>query len=319
VIFTAPSRTVFLRILVLLAFLACILPGSLLAQTPSQQEDPTILKDKVKDLVEQVQDRDERLALRHATIAKQRFMLISLVLFTALLAVSLTVFRIRVKARQKELKYELVRAKQQALSRQMNPHFIFNTLGSFQSFILKNDRDTSNRYLTKFSQLMRHILDNFEKEFVDLEEEIRGLQLYLELQHMRFRDYFDYEVLVDPGIDQTTVRMPPFLIQPYVENAIHHGLLHREGKGKLKVELKVHDRGILWIIEDDGIGRQEAGKIAARKGEEPRLHGTEITDKRIDLLNSLSPDKFSRSIHDLTNSSGKASGTRVELFMKSLV
>lgn len=306
------------------AFFFCLLvsvillrPGFLVAHSSPQQEDPTILKDKVKDLAEQVKDRDEELALRRATIAKQRLFLLSLVLFAALSAVSLAVFRIRESARRKEMKYELMRTKQQALSRQMNPHFIFNTLGSLQSFILKNDRTASNLYLTKFSQLMRHVLDNFDNEFIDLEEEILGLRLYIELQHMRFRDHFAYEIRVDPRVDLASIRIPPFLIQPYVENAIGHGLLNRNGRGNLTVEVKAHDQGILWVIEDDGVGRVEAGKMAARKGEESRLHGTEISRRRVDLLNAFSPDRYAITTHDLKDSGGKAAGTRVEIFMKS--
>ncbi len=299
--------------------LILLFPAFLQPQTPPQQEDETILKDKVEDLAEQVKDRDAELALRRATIAQQRFMLISLVLFAALSVAFLTVFRIRESARRKEMKYELFRTKQQALSRQMNPHFIFNTLGSLQSFILKSDRNTSNLYLTKFSQLMRLILDNLEKEYVDLEEEIKGLRLYLELQHMRFRDHFNYEILVDHRIDLTSIQIPPFLIQPYVENSISHGLLRKEIQGNLKVELKMDGNSILWVIEDDGIGRAEAGKNRARQRQEPRLHGTEITQRRIDLLNSLTPDKYSITIHDLKNSEGEATGTRVEINMKSHV
>lgn len=199
----------------------------------------------MKDLADQVSERDAELALRRATIAKQRFMLISLVLFTVLSVAFLAILRIRESARRKEMKYELFRAKQQALSRQMNPHFIFNTLGSLQSFILKSDRNASNHYLTKFSQLMRLILDNLEKEHVDLEEEIKGLRLYLELQHMRFRDHFDYEILVDHRIDLSSIQIPPFLIQPYVENSISHGLLHKDIRGNLKVELKMDGQRIL--------------------------------------------------------------------------
>jgi LytS/YehU family sensor histidine kinase len=271
----------------------------------------------VKDLAEQVKDRDEELALRRATIAKQRLFLLSLVLFAALSAASLAIFRIRESARRKEMRYELIRAKQQALSRQMNPHFIFNTLGSLQSFILKNDRTASNLYLTKFSQLMRHVLDNFANEFIDLEEEIQGLRLYIELQHMRFRDQFAYEIRIDSQVDLTSVRIPPFLIQPYVENAIGHGLLHRNGRGNLTVEIKAHRRGILWVIEDDGIGRAEAGRIAARKGDKARVHGTEIARRRIDLLNAFSPDRYAVTTIDLEDPGGKAAGTRVEIYMKS--
>ena len=291
-------------------------PAFPLPQTPSRQEDETILKNKLKDMVEQVRDRDEELALRRATIAKQRFMLSSAFLLAALLIVSLAVFRVRDKARRRELRNELARAQQQALSLQMNPHFIFNTLGSLQSFILKNDRDASNLYLTKFSQLMRKMLDNVECGFVDLEEEIETLRLYIELQHLRFGDHFDYEITVDPRIDLTSVQIPPFLIQPYVENAIQHGLLPGENRGRLAVEVKLHDPGILWVVEDNGIGRAEAAKIKSRKGQDTRPHGTEITDRRVELLNRLSLERYSVTTLDLQDGDGRPSGTRVEILLR---
>ena len=287
-----------------------------LPQTSSQQDDATILKYKVTDLVEQVKGRDAELALRRATIAKQRFMLSSALFFAAFLAVSLAVIRIREKAHRKEMKSELVRTQQQALSLQMNPHFIFNTLGSLQSFILKNDRDASNLYLTIFSHLMRRILNNLECEFVDLEEEVEALRLYLELQHMRFGEHFDYEIIVDPRLDSTSLQIPPFLIQPYVENAIHHGLLPGENHGHLAIEVKIYEQGILWVVEDNGIGRAEAEKIKGRKGQDIRPHGTEITSRRIDLLNRLSPEFYSATTYDLKDIEGKATGTRVEIILK---
>lgn len=304
-------------LLFFMAFLEFILiPAFPQSQTPPEQDDKTILKNKVMDLADQVKGRDEELAFRRATIAKQRFMLSSLVLLAALLAASLAVLRIRERARRKELKFDLIRSQQQALSLQMNPHFIFNTLGSLQSFILKNDRDASNLYLTKFSQLMRKMLNNLECEFVDLEEEVEALRLYIELQHMRFGDHFEYEITVDPRLDLTSSQIPPFLIQPYVENAIHHGLLPGEKRGHLAVEVKMNEPGILWVVEDNGIGRTEAKKINGRKGQDSRPHGTKITQRRVDLLNRISPERYSVMTYDLEDAEGKAAGTRVEIILK---
>ena len=286
------------------------------SQAPPPQDDKTVLKNKVTDLAEQVRGRDEELALRRAIISKQRFMLSTLVLFAALLAASLAILSIRESARRKELKFDLIRSQQQALSLQMNPHFIFNTLGSLQSFILKNDRDAANLYLTKFSQLMRRMLNSLECQVVDLEEEIEALRLYIELQHMRFGDHFEYEITVDPQLDLTSSRIPPFLIQPYVENAIHHGLLPAEKRGHLAVEVKRREPCILWVVEDNGIGRAEARRIKGRSGQDVRPHGTEIAKRRVDLLNRISPDRYSVTTYDLENPQGKAAGTRVEILLE---
>lgn len=293
-----------------------LVPASPRQETPSQPDDKAVLKDKIADLAEQVKGRDEELSLRRATIAKQRYMLASLVLLASLLLAFLAVLRVRESAKRKGLRLELIRSQQQALSLQMNPHFIFNTLGSLQSFILTNDRDSSNLYLTKFSRLMRVILHNVERELVDLDEEVEALRLYLELQHMRFGDHFGYDVRIDPCLDLTSVPVAPFLIQPYVENAIRHGLLPGERRGRLTVEVKALGPDVLCVIEDDGVGRGTAARLRSGKGRDARLHGTEIASRRIDLLNHLDPERYSVTTCDLEDDGGNAAGTRVEILLK---
>jgi LytS/YehU family sensor histidine kinase len=196
----------------------------------------------------------------------------------------------------------------------MNPHFIFNALNSVNSFIAQNDERTANRYLTDFSTLMRSVLNNSEEDFISLEKEIELLELYLKLEHSRFRDKFDYELIVDKNIDQGQFQIPPMLLQPYVENAVWHGLRYKQEKGFLKVTLvKVDEETIRIEISDDGIGREKSKALKTDYQKKQKSKGMQNIKQRIKILNEMYKDKVDVFIEDLNEDK---TGTKIVLTLK---
>ncbi len=221
--------------------------------------------------------------------------------------------RLKNKRRISEMNRKISEITQANLRQQMNPHFIFNTLNSIQYYMYQHDKISTNNYLTKFSSLMRKVLDNSQHTSVPLSDELSALNLYLELESIRFRDKFDYMITIDEDIDPLMYKVPTMLIQPYVENSITHGLIPMEGKGKVNVDLKLHNDSILCTIEDNGIGRDASReKNKAREGNHNSL-GTRITESRLDLVNELYGTSLCVEYTDLKNESGEPSGTRVEI------
>ncbi|MCM4162722.1 MULTISPECIES: tetratricopeptide repeat protein [unclassified Arenibacter] len=193
-----------------------------------------------------------------------------------------------------------------SLRSQMNPHFIFNALNSVNNFIAKSDERSANRYLSDFSTLMRAVLENSDEDFIPLSKELELLELYTKLEHSRFSDKFDYLILVDEGIDIDAFQIPPMLLQPYIENAIWHGLRYREDKGFLKIELKQKDKFALEIsITDNGIGRKKSAALKTQNQKKQKSKGMGNIKKRIEILNDMYKDKVAVLISDLeTNGSG---------------
>ncbi|MCB0460767.1 MAG: histidine kinase, partial [Flavobacteriaceae bacterium] len=170
------------------------------------------------------------------------------------------------------------------------------------------------RYLTEFSTLMRSVLENSEEDFIPLEKEIELLQLYLKLEHSRFQDKFDYELTVDKQIDVGQFQIPPMLLQPYVENAVWHGLRYKEEKGFLKVELlKKDEESIQIIITDNGIGRKKSTELKTEYQKKKRSKGMQNITQRITILNEMYKDKVDVFIEDLYDDT---TGTKVILMLK---
>lgn len=223
--------------------------------------------------------------------------------------------RIAVVKEKEKLKsgYEkkIAEVEMSSLRAQMNPHFMFNSLNSINNFILKNDPDNASGYLTKFSRLMRLILDNSRSEWVVLENELKALELYIELEAVRFDNAFAYTIEVAKDINAETATVPPLLIQPYVENAIWHGLMHRkEPGGRIDVRLRKNN-GILQIeIEDNGVGRDEAKRLKSKTAIKHKSHGMKITAERMEIVNKVYNVDAGVTITDLTSEKG-ACGTKV--------
>jgi ligand-binding sensor domain-containing protein len=214
-----------------------------------------------------------------------------------------------------EYQKQLFELEQKALQLQMNPHFLFNSLNSIQSFVLNNDIDNAILYLSKFSQLMRRILSNSRESMIPFRDELQALNLYLEIEKLRFDNKFDYQIKVDPEIDDSFIEIPPMILQPYVENAIIHGLMHKEEKGHLEINISLKGETILCVIEDDGIGRERAAEIRSQSGIERKSRGMLITRERLDILNQYSRDQYTVNVIDLKDSNGEPAGTRVEVYI----
>lgn len=208
---------------------------------------------------------------------------------------------------------QMYQLEQKALQLQMNPHFLFNSLNSIQSFVVNNDIDNAIHYLSKFSQLMRRTLSNSRESYISLRDELQSLRLYLEIESLRFYGKFSYSIELDPEIDDSYMEIPPMILQPYVENAILHGLMHSKEKGNLKIAMSLHGDSILCEIEDDGIGRTRAAEIRRESGIERKSQGMMITKERLDILNQYTQDIYTVNVVDLIDDNGKAKGTRVEI------
>ena len=212
-----------------------------------------------------------------------------------------------------ELQKRIDNIELQALRSQMNPHFIFNTMNSIQHYISSNDTDAASKYLTRFAKLMRAIMENSKQPSIRIKDEIEALRLYLELESMRFSNRFDFGILVDPVIDINYDEIPSMLIQPYIENAIIHGLLPNTGKGKLLIHLTKKENFIFCSIEDNGIGRLKSQELNKNRISQHRSMGMSITKKRLLILSQQNnmKDTLSEEITDVVDSEGKAAGTRV--------
>lgn len=207
---------------------------------------------------------------------------------------------------------QIFEMERQALRLQMNPHFIFNTLNSIQAFILKNKTKESISYLSKFSRLMRAILSNSQESIIGLDQELAMLNAYLELEQLRFDHRFEYEIIVSPGIDQEFIGVAPMLVQPYVENAVIHGVGPlKENKGKIRVEFKLDGKYLVCTISDNGVGRSyHQSKNSLRVGAH-KSTGMNLTRGRLKLLDIDSPDKTHMDIVDLYDADNNAIGTKV--------
>lgn len=203
----------------------------------------------------------------------------------------------------------------QALRAQMNPHFIFNSLNSINRFIMQSDKGQASRYLTKFSRLIRLILQNSQVSLINLDSELESLKLYLSLEALRFNNHFDYKISVGNDIDVTSQKVPPLILQPYVENAIWHGLMHKEEKGQLDIEIYRENDHLYFKIADNGVGRQYASKLASKSDSKHKSMGLSITESRIANMENLQNLQSSVTINDLMNADGTAAGTEVIIKM----
>ena len=221
--------------------------------------------------------------------------------------------KIRTKEEQKTAANKLMlELEMKALRSQMNPHFIFNSLNSIQKYIWANKQEDASEYLTKFSTLMRMILNNSMHKLVTLEDEMLSLNLYLELEHRRCSNKFDYTITIDKTIIQNEILIAPMLLQPYIENAIWHGLLQKEDRGKLTILInKIDDNTLQAIIEDDGVGRKKAMEIKSRKQNNTTSYGMAITEQRLAIADV--DGRIGKIIIDDLYNANDAIGTKVTL------
>lgn len=203
-----------------------------------------------------------------------------------------------------------------SLRSQMNPHFIFNALNSVNSFIATNDERTANKYLSDFSKLMRAVLENSEEDFIPLEKEIQLIELYTKLEHFRFKDKFDYKISVEDTIDIEAYKIPPMLLQPYIENAVWHGLRYKEEKGILDINITKKRKDEIEItIADNGIGRKKSKALKTENQKKHNSKGLGNIKKRVTILNEMYKDKVDINIEDNQTDADDV-GTKVIVTLK---
>ncbi|MCE2995999.1 MAG: tetratricopeptide repeat protein [Cyclobacteriaceae bacterium] len=211
---------------------------------------------------------------------------------------------------QRQFNQQLADVEMKALKAQMNPHFIFNSLNSINWYIIKSESEKASLYLTKFSKLIRLILDNSNHKIISLDQEMTALKLYLDLEVLRFNEKFTYSIFIQPELNPLSVGVPPMIIQPFVENAIWHGLLHKEEVGKLDIEITRMEGGVKCVITDNGIGRKKAAEMKSKTADKDKSYGMKITGDRLNMLNRESIVS-SVEIIDLEDVEGQPLGTQV--------
>ncbi len=211
-------------------------------------------------------------------------------------------------SKQKRMTNQLLALKN--LRTQMNPHFIFNALNSVNNFISQSDERSANRYLSDFSRLMRLVLENSEHDFIPLSKELEILNLYIGLEHSRFSEKFDYQIDIDPDLEIENYQIPPMIVQPYLENAVWHGLRYLDGKGNLNLRIDKHQGALRIIVEDDGIGRLKSKETKTKNQKSNQSTAMKNISERLKIINGLHQSQVSVNISDLK---ADGSGTKVEI------
>ncbi|MDQ3108494.1 MAG: histidine kinase [Bacteroidota bacterium] len=204
-----------------------------------------------------------------------------------------------------------------AIRAQMNPHFIFNAINSIYNFVLTADRKASASYVARFARLIRNVLEFASLKKITLEQELETLRLYMDIEQLRFREAFEYEIQIGSNIHTSSVQIVPMLLQPYIENAIWHGLSPKEGKGKLKITIEKKEEQLTCFIEDNGVGRAQAGS-AKQPGIDKEPLSTKLNHRRLELLRDLYGKQFNIEYIDNYLQNGKPSGTTVILSVPQL-
>jgi ligand-binding sensor domain-containing protein len=216
--------------------------------------------------------------------------------------------------RRNAIQQKIAQLEMKALRAQMNPHFIFNALNSIQTFMMKSETEQALSYLGRFARLIRNVLDNSQLNSIPVSKELRMLENYLELEKLRFTDHFDCKITVDPELDPDFTEIPTMILQPFVENAIWHGLLYKKEKGYVKIAFEKRENTVLCIVEDDGIGREGAKERRQAGDEHHHSRGLQITRDRLALYNKRFDLDATFDIEDLYDQEGLPIGTRVHIW-----
>lgn len=222
---------------------------------------------------------------------------------------------LREQHEKSDLRERIAASEMKALRSQMNPHFLYNSLNAIRFYVLQNDGENADRYLVKFSRLMRLILENSRQEWVPLASELNQLQLYLELEQLRFDHSFDFCLEVDPAIDRELVSIPPMIIQPYVENSILHGMAHKKDRGQILVRLSPLDEGLECRVEDNGVGRQKAAELRSKTVLPHKSMGLAVTEERLNLINPHKGNVEPIRVIDRVDTNHQPTGTTVIILL----
>ena len=248
------------------------------------QSDTTLINAKTFQVTEgKIRQLEKEKSLKDELITKKNtfnYFLLGSILLLLLLFAFIVKALYSIKTKNKEIAL-------QSLRREMNPHFIFNSLNSVNQFISENKELEANKYLTSYSNLMRNMMENSNKDFISLDKEIEQLKKYLDLEHLRFEDKFDFKISVDEALDTETVLIPNMIIQPHLENAIWHGLRYLDKKGFLHLSFQFAAEKVVVIIEDNGIGLTKSRELKTSNQKAHESRGLSNTKERIGLLNEL--------------------------------
>jgi tetratricopeptide (TPR) repeat protein len=259
----------------------------------------------IEELSKYIAVEKQKETLAQAMVSRQRLIIYGLVLI--ILIVGVTSYFIYKNAVASKVANQLLALK--SLRSQMNPHFIFNALNSVNHFVSQNDERTTNKFLSEFSRLMRLVMENSQEDFIPLFKEEEIIALYLKLEHYRFRDKFEYEITVDDHINKEAVEIPPMLIQPYIENAVWHGLRYKETKGFLSVKITSGVDELVITITDNGIGRKKSAELKTQNQRKHNSTGLRNIRERLGIINKVYRSNYRVDISDLE----AESGTRVTL------
>jgi LytS/YehU family sensor histidine kinase len=251
----------------------------------------------------------EQAEVQRLRILQRNRMLLALAIaaFLLILIVYLLYQQYRVRSIQKALELE-----QKLLRSQMNPHFIFNSLIAIQSFIYSKDAFQAGDYLAKFAELVRHTLVSSRTELISLQKEIEMMRVYLDLQKLRFEEHFEYKLEVDDQLEVEDLYIPPMFAQPFIENAIEHGLRHRGPGGLVRIRYSMKEKDVLQIkVTDNGIGREASAELGEKSGH--KSMGIAITEERLGVLSKKYNRKFTMQTRDLKDDEDSNAGFEVQI------
>lgn len=262
---------------------------------PLVKGDSTLIDEKFFQVQEdKILQLEKERELKDALIAKQNtfsYVLSGVVVLILIFLLFIAKALYSIKKKNKKIAL-------QSLRREMNPHFIFNSLNSVNQFIAQNNELEANKYLSSYSKLMRNIMENSNKDFISLTTEMEQMKEYLDLEYMRFHDKFRYSIEIDEDIDSDAKLIPNMLIQPQLENAVWYGLRYKEGMGLLSLKIMQENNSLYAIIEDDGIGLTKSKELKTKHQKEHNSRGLTNTYERINLLNSLYNTNISIDIRE---------------------
>ena len=272
----------------------------------------------------EMEKKDEAIVLLNKEKKSQRT-IIGLAIGVIVIALALLVFAVHSKQLQaklfkqqrelekNELQKKMAVLEQMALRAQMNPHFIFNSLTSIQNFVYDKDGQTAQKFISSFSRLIRQTLDNSGRQLIPLNDEIKYLDNYLQLEQMRLRNKFQYTIHVQESIDKEMTHVPSMVLQPFVENSIKHGVQQKQNNDGL-IKITVSKNGTLsCVVEDNGIGRQSSMFLKDESDDGYESKGMDITKSRIETINKIYETSISLNIEDLSDDKGQPAGTRVKI------
>ena len=263
-----------------------------------------------------IQKKTLQIAKKEKQLRIQLFWFVLIITVLVLFAFFLIYFlKNKSRIKQKMLEEEINLQRQQALSAQMNPHFISNALNSIQKYFLNNDFEKANEFLADFGALIRKILENSRKNFILLKDELTYLKLYLSLEALRLDNKFSYAINLPDDLDNTIIKIPPLIIQPYVENAIWHGIAPNQKTGKIEITIFNKENRLYCVIQDDGIGINRSKMENMRYAKKKKSLALDITKERLRLLSRSSKMEFTVTINDLSDSDVNLHGTKVEIQM----